>query len=110
MKDTKTIGSSVSSVFVCVLLGSYLISSCGVDSVPCSTLTVAAASSEAGVVVRGTEAGAIDTGVDVWGTGVVQAGLTNPGSVLTTQGHRSGFILDFVHYLTPFLTVCEISP
>lgn len=76
---------SVLMVFVCVLSLSYLISSCVADSVPCSTLTVAAPSADAGVVVRGTEAGAVETVVDVWGTGVVQMGLTNPGSVLTTQ-------------------------
>lgn len=75
-------------------LTSYLISSRVVDSVPCSTLTVAAPSADTGVVVRGTEAGAVETGVDVWGTGVVEMGLTNPGSVLTTetQAYSSEFI------------------
>lgn len=62
---------------------SYLMSSCVVDSKPCSTLTVAAASVDVGAVGRGAEAGAAEVGADVWGTGVVQVELTKPGSVLT---------------------------
>lgn len=62
---------------------SYLISSWAVDSMPCSTLIVAAASVDVGGVGRGPEVGAVVAGADVWGTGVVQVELTKPGSVLT---------------------------
>lgn len=65
------------------MCASYLISSCVVDSMPCSTLIVAAGSVDVGVVGRGPEVGAVEAGADVWGTGVVQEELTKPGSVLT---------------------------
>lgn len=55
----------------------YLISSCVVVSVPCSTLTVAEVAVGSGADMAG-------KGVDVGITGVVHE-LDNPGSVLTTQ-------------------------
>lgn len=56
---------------------SYLMSSCVMVSVPCSTLTVAELAVGRGVDTAG-------KGVDVGITGVMQ-GLVNPGSVLTIQ-------------------------
>lgn len=59
-------------------------SSCVVDSMPCSSL-IAAVSVDVGVVTRGAEVGAEEAGADVWGTGVVQVEPTKPGSVLTME-------------------------
>lgn len=59
-------------------------SSCAVDSMPCSSLIAAVSVDvDVGVVTRGAEVGAEEAGADVWGTGVVQVEPTKPGSVLT---------------------------
>lgn len=69
----------------------YLISSCVVVSVPCSTLTVAE-------VAVGSVAGTAGKGVDVGITGVVQE-LDNPGSVLTTRKKNKTQAVEFLKAL-----------